>query len=105
MKPVNPCRDHAGGNEEMAKRIPGLKIVGGAHDRVAACTAPVEEGDEVSVGEGVKVKALFTPWSVVSANVVSGDCRSPQDIDFPADLTQRYVHNSNSFSNSLIVGL
>lgn len=46
----------------MVKLIPGVKVVGGAHDKVAACTHPVEEGDEISVGKGVKVRALFTPW-------------------------------------------
>jgi hypothetical protein len=48
----------------MAKRVPGVKVVGGAHDNVAACTHPVNQGDEVTIGKSINVKALFTPRSV-----------------------------------------
>ena len=34
-------RDHAGGNEEIARLIPGIEIVGGEHDHVSAATKQV----------------------------------------------------------------
>eukprot|EP00051_Salpingoeca_urceolata_P006900 m.91429 g.91429 ORF g.91429 m.91429 type:complete len:264 (-) comp15038_c0_seq1:27-818(-) len=51
--------DHAGGNEEMAKRIPGLRVYGGARDKIPAVTDPVQDGDVVSVG-GLRVQCLDT---------------------------------------------
>jgi hydroxyacylglutathione hydrolase len=53
--------DHAGGNEEMSKLVPGLKIFGGEHDNVAGCTIPVKQGEEINVG-AITVKCMETPF-------------------------------------------
>ena len=34
--------DHAGGNAEMVKQVPGIKVYGGRIDNVAACTDALE---------------------------------------------------------------
>lgn len=45
--------DHAGGNVEMAKRFPGVEIVGFAGDaaRIPGITRRVEHGDRVRIGD------------------------------------------------------
>ena len=55
------CRDHAGGNEEMAKRIPGIKIIGGEHDHVAAATQQVADKQQISVGS-INIQCIETPF-------------------------------------------
>eukprot|EP00741_Cyanophora_paradoxa_P001820 tig00000507_g1763.t1 len=54
--------DHAGGNEEMARAIPGLRVVGGEMEDtpIPACTLGVKEGDVVTVG-ALRFRVLFTP--------------------------------------------
>lgn len=58
-------RDHAGGNEKMAMLIPGIKVYGGSVDNVGGCTDKVENGDKFSIGKGINVLCLHTPWYVV----------------------------------------
>jgi hypothetical protein len=41
-------RDHAGGNEELAKLVPGLPVYGG-DDRIGALTKKVSHNDEFKV--------------------------------------------------------
>ncbi|GLJ26351.1 hypothetical protein SUGI_0507590 [Cryptomeria japonica] len=53
--------DHAGGNEEIKKLVPGIKVYGGAKDHVKGCTIAVEHGDEIILGGTVTIKALHTP--------------------------------------------
>ncbi|KAH9311567.1 hypothetical protein KI387_026602 [Taxus chinensis] len=53
--------DHAGGNEEIKKLVPGIKVYGGAKDNVQGCTIAVEHGDELLLGGTVTIKALHTP--------------------------------------------
>lgn len=52
--------DHAGGNAALAAKIPGLKVYGGADDRVSACTNALNHEDTFSLGS-IQVKALLTP--------------------------------------------
>lgn len=52
--------DHAGGNNAIARKIPGLEIVGGEVDRVQGATSTVKDGDTISVG-AINVKCLHTP--------------------------------------------
>lgn len=52
-------RDHAGGNNAMAGKIPGLQVVGGEKDRVQGANVTVNDGDALSVG-GITVKCLHT---------------------------------------------
>mmetsp|Transcript_39558 Transcript_39558/g.113387 ORF Transcript_39558/g.113387 Transcript_39558/m.113387 type:complete len:256 (-) Transcript_39558:41-808(-) len=52
--------DHAGGNVEMAGKIPGLVVYGGRIDDVAACTEQLDDGAEVQLGK-IKISALHTP--------------------------------------------
>ena len=61
VDPSQPCRDHAGGNEEMAKRIPGIRIVGGVHDKVAAATEQVADRQQISVGS-ISIECIETPF-------------------------------------------
>mgnify|MGYP002803605464 CR=1 FL=1 len=52
--------DHAGGNAEMMKQVPSVKVYGGRIDKVAACTNPLEHGDKFNTGS-IEVLALHTP--------------------------------------------
>mmetsp|Transcript_127625 Transcript_127625/g.272109 ORF Transcript_127625/g.272109 Transcript_127625/m.272109 type:complete len:256 (-) Transcript_127625:246-1013(-) len=52
--------DHAGGNAEVASKVPGLKVYGGRADAVEACTHPLDHDDIFEVGS-IKVRALHTP--------------------------------------------
>jgi len=51
--------DHAGGNEEIVKSIPGLKVYGG-DDRINALTNKVGDGDTITIGS-IKITVYFTP--------------------------------------------
>ncbi|XP_059509888.1 hydroxyacylglutathione hydrolase, mitochondrial isoform X2 [Stegostoma tigrinum] len=51
--------DHAGGNAELVKKVPGLQVYGG-DDRVGALTCKVSHKKTLQVGS-LNVKCLFTP--------------------------------------------
>ncbi|KAH9640711.1 hypothetical protein HF086_007282 [Spodoptera exigua] len=51
--------DHAGGNEELAKQVPGIEVYGG-DDRIGALTKKVEHNTIFNVGN-LLVQCLFTP--------------------------------------------
>jgi len=51
--------DHAGGNADLIKRVPGLAVLGG-DDRIDGVTRKVKHGDELTVG-GLHIQCLFTP--------------------------------------------
>jgi len=51
--------DHAGGNAELIKRVPGLTVLGG-DDRIDGLTKKAQHGDTISVGN-ITIKCLFTP--------------------------------------------
>jgi len=51
--------DHAGGNEDLAKLVPGLPFYGG-DDRIGALSKKVAHGDKLKIGE-LNVECLFTP--------------------------------------------
>lgn len=53
-------RDHAGGNEEISKLIPGIEIIGGEHDNVSAATKQVANEEEITLGD-IKITCLETP--------------------------------------------
>ena len=54
--------DHADGNADMAKRYPGIAIIGGDEDEVEACTKWVKNGDSWTLGQNqIKITALSTP--------------------------------------------
>jgi len=53
--------DHAGGNEELKKLVPGIEVYGGAKDNVKGCTVALEHNDELTLGRTVTIKALHTP--------------------------------------------
>lgn len=74
-------RDHTGGNEYLLKKAP-LEVVGAKVDeeRIPGITRPVEEGDEVRVGEE-RGKVLFIPGHtrghiafLFGNRLFSGDC-------------------------------
>ena len=54
--------DHVGGNEELARAIPGLRVLGSRADlnRVPALTEALADGEEFEV-IGVRGRALFIP--------------------------------------------
>lgn len=52
--------DHAGGNNAIAKMIPGIEIVGGENEWVQGCTSTVRDGDVISVGS-ISVRCMHTP--------------------------------------------
>lgn len=51
--------DHAGGNAEMIKKVPGLTVIGG-DDRIDGITRKVGHGDSLSLGD-LSIKCLATP--------------------------------------------
>ncbi|XP_078414784.1 hydroxyacylglutathione hydrolase, mitochondrial [Cetorhinus maximus] len=51
--------DHAGGNKELVKKVPGLQVYGG-DDRIGALTCRVTHKKTFQVGS-LNVKCLFTP--------------------------------------------
>ncbi|VVC88992.1 hydroxyacylglutathione hydrolase, mitochondrial [Leptidea sinapis] len=51
--------DHAGGNEDLVKMIPNLKVYGG-EDRIGALTDKVQHNTKLQVGN-LNVQCLFTP--------------------------------------------
>jgi len=53
--------DHAGGNEELRKKIAGIAIIGAASDSVPGVTKNVQEGHTVTLGEGTTFGVLHTP--------------------------------------------
>lgn len=53
--------DHAGGNEEIKKLIPGIKVYGGSIDNVKGCTNKLENGDKLTLGADIKILSLHTP--------------------------------------------
>jgi hydroxyacylglutathione hydrolase len=54
--------DHVGGNEELARAHPGIRVLGSRADvaRVPALTEPLDDGEEFEV-IGVRGRALFIP--------------------------------------------
>ena len=54
--------DHIGGNEEVARAIPGIRVLGSRADlqRVPALTDPLADGEELEV-IGCRGRALFIP--------------------------------------------
>lgn len=52
-------RDHAGGNEDLAKILPDLIFYGG-DDRIGALNKKVTHGDKFQIGD-LNVECLFTP--------------------------------------------
>lgn len=47
---LSPCRDHARGNEELARLCPGLRVYG-ADERIGALTHKVAPNEELTVRE------------------------------------------------------
>jgi hydroxyacylglutathione hydrolase len=58
--------DHAGGNEELARRVEGLAVIGGRGDGAAGVTREVGEADsgDVRVG-GLSLRVIETPCHTV----------------------------------------
>lgn len=54
--------DHVGGNEEVARAVPGIRVLGSRADlsRVPALTEPLSDGEEFEI-VGVRGRALFIP--------------------------------------------
>jgi hydroxyacylglutathione hydrolase len=54
--------DHVGGNEELMRAVPGLKIYGARAEngRIPALTDPVADGDSVAIG-GLKGRVIGIP--------------------------------------------
>ncbi|GKA58836.1 metallo-hydrolase/oxidoreductase superfamily protein, partial [Tanacetum coccineum] len=53
--------DHAGGNEKIKELVPGIKVYGGSIDNVKGCTNKLENGDKLSLGDGISILSLHTP--------------------------------------------
>ena len=64
-------RDHAGGNEKIKKLIPGIKVYGSLEDNVEGQTDVLGDGDEVSLGDSITIKAIHTPWFAYFSVAVS----------------------------------
>jgi hydroxyacylglutathione hydrolase len=68
--------DHVGGNEALAARFPGLRVVASAYDgeahRVPAQTEALADGGETGVGE-LRVRALHVPGHTLGAITLAGE--------------------------------
>ncbi|XP_008782702.2 hydroxyacylglutathione hydrolase cytoplasmic [Phoenix dactylifera] len=53
--------DHSGGNEEIKKLVPEIKVFGGTIDNVKGCTNKVENGDKFTLGADINILSLHTP--------------------------------------------
>lgn len=53
-------RDHAGGNEELVKKLQNPVEVYGGDNRIGALTNKVKDGDTFKIGD-ISVECLFTP--------------------------------------------
>ncbi|KAJ4720263.1 Hydroxyacylglutathione hydrolase [Melia azedarach] len=53
--------DHAGGNDQLKKKVVGIKVYGGSLDNVTGCNHKVENGDKMSLGANVNILCLHTP--------------------------------------------
>lgn len=58
--------DHQGGNVELSRRFPEVRVYGGARDEVAACTHPVTGGDTIDVG-AVHLEVIDAPGHTVGS--------------------------------------
>jgi hydroxyacylglutathione hydrolase len=77
--------DHAGGNNDIKERVPGIEIVGSRIDNVEGCTKFVEDGEEFKLSN-INIKCILTPGhtnghisylataSDGEAAVFTGDC-------------------------------
>ena len=80
-----PCRDHAGGNDAIARRYPGVMIAGPEHERIPARNHPVNGGDEFKIGAAnVQVLNVSCHTKAHVAYVVTGDAETPPLL-FPGD--------------------
>lgn len=52
--------DHSGGNETVAKEIPGIRVYGGAEEPVPAMTHPLKDGETFNIGE-LQVQTMHVP--------------------------------------------
>ena len=60
--------DHAGGNAEFARNVPGCKVYGGEKEQVEGCTNAVRDGQEIDLSEvGVRVKCIETPFHTMGS--------------------------------------
>ena len=53
--------DHAGGNEDMKKALPGVTVYGGSLDKVAGCTHLLQDGEKLRIGQSLDIRAIHTP--------------------------------------------
>uniref|UniRef100_A0A0G4HI18 hydroxyacylglutathione hydrolase n=1 Tax=Chromera velia CCMP2878 TaxID=1169474 RepID=A0A0G4HI18_9ALVE len=52
--------DHAGGNEEISKSVPGIEIVSTAYENIPCVTKALKDGESIEFGS-LRVTALYTP--------------------------------------------
>jgi hydroxyacylglutathione hydrolase len=52
--------DHSGGNEEMARLVPGIEVVTTSYEDIPAATRRLKDGESYRLGT-LDVKALYTP--------------------------------------------
>lgn len=77
--------DHAGGNEEIAKKYPNVMIVGPEKEPILARNRSVSGGDEFKIGAAnVKVLNVSCHTKAHVAYVVTGDTETPPLL-FPGD--------------------
>lgn len=100
--------DHAGGNEEMAKQVPGIRIYGGRIDNVAACTDPLEHCDKFNIG-AIEVCALHTPGHTRGSICYHcSEATDPQGLVFTGDTLfvagcgRMFESTPEEFHNSLV---
>jgi len=73
--------DHSGNNEEIAKELPQVKIVGGSEDNIPACNTPLTDGQQLELENGLKVTALHTPCHTRGHMLYYFEDSSGNDID------------------------
>lgn len=77
--------DHAGGNQEIARRYPSIMVAGPEKEEIPACNRPLLGGEKFKIGQ-IHVRALAVPCHTRGhlAYVVTGDPETPPLL-FPGD--------------------
>ena len=54
----------------MRLQVPGIKVFGGSLYNVKGCTDQVENGTKLSLGKGIEILCLHTPWYAINYDVL-----------------------------------
>ena len=86
--------DHSGGNDEMKKTFPNLKIYGGKDDDIASVTQEINHLDKQTIG-GLEMTALHTPCHTRGHILFYFEGAEGQKLEYTKTVENGYVKVSN----------